>query len=361
MKHYKFIHFFWHDNFIFISRLVRMINNPEYSFSSEEHLFITPYKSIYEVFSSYPNFILWNSSDPHSAQMVNYYAPYGDWLILHSVPCWRKTLLIRWKYHKKIIWRTWGHDVGLRDEKKGSIFKRFVNKIFNRCRIHEIRRFAAVGVSSNYIDLLDIQRYYGDVKTVPLPYPEESKKISVNCCSSSKEPLNIMVGHSGYKADNHINILELLKKFKNENICIYLIFSYADSAYMKKVVEYVDANWPQKVKIITEFMPYSEYENFCSKMDIAIFDYVNSYAIGNVSLLLSLRKKLFFNRNGLWHKAFSDKNAPHMCTDELSTMSFEEFKKPLVYTKEKYEGLDYEPFEIQMSYWKNLLTYLTGV
>lgn len=360
MQHYKYIHFFWHNDLIFNPRLVKMINNPDYCFSPKEHLFVTPYKRVYEAISSYSNVILWNK-DPYSAQMVNYYAPYGDLLILHSVPCWRKALLIRREYQKKVIWRTWGHDAGLRDEKKGSIFRRLINKILNYAKKREVNRFCAVGVSSYYIDLLDIKRYYGDVKTIPLPYPEKTKIRSVDCCSSSNEPLNIMVGHSGYKADNHINILELLKRFKNENICIYLIFSYADSTYMKKVVDYVETNWPQKVKIITEFMPFSEYENFCSKMDIAIFDYVNSYAIGNVSLLFDLRKKLFFNRNGLWHKAFSDKNAPHMCTDELSTISFDEFKKPLVYAKEKYEGLDSDSFEMQLNDWRNLLNNLTEV
>lgn len=356
-NHYKYIHFFWRDDLKFTPCVVRMVNNPEYGFSPKEHLFVTPYKNVYEALSDYDNVIYWNTKDPHSAQMVNYYASYGDWLFLHSIPGWRNVFNIKKKYKKKIIWRTWGHDAVLRDEKKGPLIRRLMNKFFNFMRIHEVRSFYAVGVSSNYIDDLDIRRKYGNVKTLHVPYLNKAKYISIDC-SSQGETLNIMVGHSGYKEENHINILEKLKRFKDENICIYLIFSYADPVYMKKVVDYVHANWPQKVNIVTKFVPLEEYKRFCSKIDIGIFDWINSYAIGNVSLLFNFRKKLIFNRNGLWHKVFSDKDAPHMCTDELDTISYDQFKQPLVYPLKKYEGLDSIPFEEHIKNWKEMLKML---
>ena len=357
MKHYKYIHFFWRDDLKFTPRVVEMVNNPEYGFSSKEHLFVTPYKDVYEALAGYDNVVLWNAQDPHSAQMVNYYAPYGDWLFLHSIPGWRIVFNIKKKYKKKIIWRTWGHDAVLRDEKNGSLIRRFMNKIFNFMRIREVRSFYAVGVSSNYIDDLDIREKFGNVKTLCVPYVNKAKYIPVDS-SSQGGILNIMVGHSGYKEENHINILEKLKRFKNENICIYLIFSYADSVYMKKVVDYVRINWPQKVNIVTKFVPLEEYKRFCSKMDIGIFDWVNSYAIGNVGLLFTSRKKLIFNRKGLWHKAFVDKEAPHMCTDELDSISFEQLKKPSIYSKAKYEGLDIKPFEEYIKGWRDMLNTL---
>ena len=363
MQHYKYIHFFWQPDSKnkFNPRIVKMVNDLENGFSPEEHLFITPFRTVYEALSSYPNVILYETKNPYSAKMVNYFAPYGDWLFLHSIPDIRKAVWIRKKYQKKIIWRTWGHDAPLFDAEKGSLIKKIVKRVFNFLKIREVRRFYAVGVSSNYIDELDIKRIYGNVKIVPIPYVEKVKKKQKSLFSEKHECFNIMVGHSGHELDNHISILEKLKRFKNENVCIYLIFSYGYSVYMKKVVDYVNLNWSQKVKIITEFMPLAEYEDFCSKMDVAFFDGVHSYAIGNVSTLFSMRKKLFLNRDGLWHKAFTDKGAPHLCTDELDTMSFEQLKEPLIFKKERYEGLDRIPFEEHINNWKKMLKELDKV
>ncbi len=358
MQHYKYIHFLGCNELKFSSRLVKMVNNPEYGFKKNDHLFVTPYKKVYDALCFYGNVVLWNTLNPRSVQMINFYAPFGDWLFLHSVPSVIRFLLIKRKHQKKIIWRTWGHDAGLRYVKGERILKRIIKIILNFLWCREVHRFYAVGVSSSYIDLLDIKRYYGNVKTVPIPYVEKVTKEPKFHSSEENESLNIMVGHFGFVTDNHIGVLEKLKRFKNEKVCIYLVFSYGEATYMKKVIDYVNINWPQKVKIITEFMPLAEYENFCSKMDIAFFDGVHSYAIGNVSMLFSMRKKIFLNRDGLWHKAFTDKGAPHLCTDELDTMSFEQLKEPLIFKKERYEGLDRIPFEEHINNWKNLLEEL---
>lgn len=359
MRHYKYIHFLWHDELKFNTRLVRMINNKEYGFSLDDHLFVTPHKMIYEALRNYRNVILFDSKKQTYTQVINLYASFGDWLFFHSILSWGSIFKVKKKYYKKIIWRTWGHDATFAKVNEGSLLKRLKNRIFNFFKLRVVRLFFAVGVSSNYIDALDIKMRYGNVKTVHVSYPEKTKDIIVSN-SQKKDILNIMVGHSGYPADNHIEVMEKLKKYKNENICIYLIFSYANTSYMKEIVDYVNTNWSQKVVVVTKFMPLNEYKEFCSRMDIGIFDFdkPQSYAIGNVSLLFSLRKKLFFNRKGLWHKAFSEKGAPHCCTDELDNMSFEQFRSPLIFEEEKYEGLDKKTFEENLESWKLLLKKL---
>ena len=110
MQHYKYIHFFWHPDLKnkFNPRIVKMVNDLENGFSPEEHLFITPFRTVYEAISSYPNVILYETKNPYSAKIVNYFAPYGDWLFLHSIPDFRKAVWIRKKYQKSVIFPKFG-------------------------------------------------------------------------------------------------------------------------------------------------------------------------------------------------------------------------------------------------------------
>lgn len=358
MKHYKFIHFLWHPSPIFCPRLVKMIDNPEYGFSSEDHLFVTPYKDLYDKLSEYPNVVLYETKNPFGAQMVNHYAPYGDWLFLHSIPDWRKAIFIRKKFQKKIIWRTWGHDAAFFNVHKGNIIKRFAKFLLNVIRKRVVKNFYAIGVSSNYIDELDVKEKFGNVKTMVVSYLDvNGRKQLMNPSRKNADVLNILVGHSGTLLDNHIEILGRLKTFEHKNIRVFLLLSYGDPTYIQKVSDYVKDYWPQNVEIISKFMSVPEFTEFLSKIDVAIFDGKNSYAIGNVTILQSMRKKLFFNRDGLWHRAFVEKGCPHSCTDELLNMSFDSLKTPFNY-KDVYEGLDKRYFDDLLDGWKKLLCSL---
>lgn len=359
MQHYKFIHFFWHNDLKFYSNLVKTINDPKNNLFPQDHLFVTPYKEVFDNLSDYDNVVFFETKKPSSAKMINHFAPYGKWLFVHSIPSWYQAMGIKKIFLKKIIWRTWGHDAIHRNIKGESAVRAIKNTIVNRIRLYMVHRFYAVGVSSNYIDVLDIKNNFGNVKMVPVSYPAKySSSVSEGLCDKH-ETMNILVGHSGFEADNHINILEKLKRFENENICIYMIFSYGCADYMTSVIDYVNKNWPKKVVIINEFMPITEFRKFCLKMDVAIFDGLNSYAIGNVSIFFSFRKKLVFNRNGLWHKTFVEKDAPHLCSDELDTIPFAQFKKPFYFEKDYYQGLDKLSYENHVDNWKKLLESLS--
>ena len=67
------------------------------------------------------------------------------------------------------------------------------------------------------------------------------------------------------------------------------------------------------------------------KTDVIIFDGPRSYALGNINLLIYLRKKLFVNRNGIIRKTFDLTGIPYCLTDELENMTYDELKEPLIY------------------------------
>ena len=222
----------------------------------------------------------------------------------------------------------------------------------------EVRRFRAVGVG-NIVDELDITDRFGDVETVRYPYPIRDSNLE-NLKQHVKErkpsdPYCVMVGHSGHPVDNHIEVLRRLEKFQNENICIYIVFSYGNEDYMSEVRKYVHEKWSNKVVIIDQFLPSPEFAALCAKMNAVVLDGMQSYALGNVQIFLELKKKIFLNRNGLLHRAFEHECMPCCCTDELNEMSFELLVKEPVYTDMEKSSLLSFTYQEAVKQWHTIL------
>lgn len=359
MKHFKYIHFFWHDDLKFNPRIVKMINESDNGFNVEEHLFVTPHRRVYEAISEYDNVVLYETDNPFSAKMINYFAPYGDWLILHSMPAWMYALRIKRKYWKKIIWRTWGHEFRYH-AKQGQPLKNFAKKIVNYLIKREVRGFFGIGIA-NTVDEIDIRQRFGNVRMFQLSYPQKGvDEILASAVKHkrSSSSLNIMVGHSGHPEDNHIAIMDLLKKYKNENIQLYVVLSYGNLSYIEEIKNYINKNWQDKSTIIDRFLPYEEYINLCADMDILILDGVRSYALGNVAPFLYLRKKFFLNRDGILHKAFVQESIPHSCSQEILDLDFAAFSSKIEYPSGKRYSLESPSYKDYINRWHKLISVL---
>lgn len=362
MKHYKYIHIFWHDDLKFNTRIVRMINEESAFFQVEDHLFVTPYARVYDALKGYRNVLLFKTDNPGSADIINKTAPYADWLFVNCLTDWGNTLRIKRKYQPKIIWRTWGHELRFSD-KKGRIITNLIKKMVRFLLRQEVRRFYAVGVA-NIVDQYDIEDRFGDVKMINYPYPTSESnfgtlKTEVRSKDAS-EPYCIVVGHSGHMVDNHIEVLKSLEKFQKENIRVYLMFSYGSKEYMEEVREYVNKNWKNNIIIIDEFLAYPEYTKLCAQMDAVILDGIQSYALGNLTIFLELKKKIFINRNGLIRRALVHENIPHFCTDEIRDMTFEELTANVYYPDGlvEHSQLRRQTYSEKIEQWKSILAAL---
>ena len=357
-EHYRFIHIFWHDDLKFSKGIIQMINDLSNGFQPENHLFVTPYARVYDALKEYKNVVLYKTTDPNSADIVNHFAPCADWIFINCLSSWNETLRIKRKYQPKIIWRTWGHELRFSDKNR-RIVTNTIKKAVRFMLRQEVRRFHAVGIE-NIVDQLDIEDRFGDVKTIICPYPVRESNLKLlkenGYLKENSEPYNVMVGHSGHLVDNHIEILQKLEQFRKENLRIYLIFSYGNKEYMEKVRVYVNDQWRDKVVIIDKFLEYSDYTRLCAKMDAIILDGLQSYALGNVAIFLELRKKLFFNRNGLLHRAFIKEGIPHSCTDEIDMMSYDEFTETPHYSTEiiKCSSLRSHDYLEDVERWKKI-------
>lgn len=109
--------------------------------------------------------------------------------------------------------------------------------------------------------------------------------------------IRIQIGNSADIANNHIEILEKLYKFKEANISIYCILSYGEKpwaqGWKEKVIIKGKELFGEKFIPLTEFMTFEKYLEFLGSIDIAIFAHKRQQAMGNTITLLGLGKKVY--------------------------------------------------------------------
>ena len=83
--------------------------------------------------------------------------------------------------------------------------------------------------------------------------------------------INIQLGNSADPTNHHIEVLQSLVKFKDENIQIFVPLSYGDKEYAKEVILKGKEIFGDKFIPLTEFMPFEKYLEFLSE-NCTIYD-----------------------------------------------------------------------------------------
>ena len=141
--------------------------------------------------------------------------------------------------------------------------------------------------------------------------------------------VNVQIGNSATYMNNHLDVLDKLKKFSNEDVNFTLPLSYGNKEYAEFVKDqYFDFFGP-KVNFMEEFISREDYVIKLQQIDIGIMYHNRSQALGNCVTLLTLGKKLYMKRkNPLWDM-FNRIGVIIFDADKLDKISFDEFKKPL--------------------------------
>lgn len=354
---YKYIHIFCVEESNYSKRIITFINNYPDDFNSSAHFFVTPYKTVIEALPDNDNILYYREGNGVTASLVNSYCEKADWIFLHGLPAPKEIINIKNKYLKKIIWRTWGHDIYDPHSVKIDGIRAAIKKLLYIYVDKKISNFKAIGVS-NIVDRISVSQILRkEVAIKIVPYP--SNLNILNYVVQEHEGINILLGHSGYPNDNHIGLLTKLEKYRNEDIHIYTILSYGDKEYIGEVEKYVKTNWSDKTTIIKNMLPYEEYVKFLSKIDIAIMDGMKSYALGNLFLLINMKKKIVLNSKGILAKAFDEIKIPYLTTDDLGKYSPDILFEPFEYENGIPLEFKFRTLEENKEIWKDLLSYLS--
>ena len=144
--------------------------------------------------------------------------------------------------------------------------------------------------------------------------------------SKESETVNIIVGNSADPSNNHQEVFEKLKSFRDHAIKIYVPLSYGDKRYAEKIIACGTNIFGSKFFPLLNFMPVEEYVVFLANIDIAIFNHRRQQGIGNITTLLGLGAKVYmrsdvttwdtFNKLGLTVFDFSSIDLCLLGTDK---------------------------------------------
>tara|TARA_B100000795_G_C22733774_1_gene412482 strand:- start:165 stop:1175 length:1011 start_codon:yes stop_codon:yes gene_type:complete len=196
---------------------------------------------------------------------------------------------------KKCCWVMWGGDFYL-PEKQRWFKKRVIKKI---------RNFVT------YLkgDFELVKKWYGAEGECHecFMYPSNLYK-EFSIIPKKDSATHIQLGNSADLSNDHIEILEKLRDYKDKNIKIYAPLSYGDQGHVEAVILKGKEIFGDKFIALTDFMPFEGYLDFLGTIDIAIFAHRRQQAMGNIITLLGLGKKIYIRNDISTWNFFKDIN-----------------------------------------------------
>jgi len=232
---------------------------------------------------------------------------------------------------KKTLWLVWGEELLYYKggDKSNAIqyyqrrFVQYIKYILKKLLIKRIKYVQSTSTEYNII-----KKYYSS-KILPLSIDCRYGIISIDQRHTSNSGhTNIVIGHSGFPTGKHIDVLDLLSKFKNEDITIYLPLSYGFPEYIETVKYKAYSIFKEeKVVILSEFMNQGDYYTLLSKMDVGIYNAENQTGLGNIWALFLSGAKIYLNKDGINCKIFSEKGLHFYSVSSIASQSYIGFRE----------------------------------
>lgn len=189
---------------------------------------------------------------------------------------------------KKKVWVVWSADMYLRD------CSTFLKKLYNRFLIS---RFSYVATPI-FGDFEAFKRIWGfEVVNLPFWFPFSRNILSLSKKTKKQDCIYIQVGNSGHITNQHLQVLEILKKYKDKNIKLILPMSYSCSVEYREEVKrkFFEVFGKERVLVLEENLKFQEYVELMGQIDIGIFNHYVQEAGHNIVMLLALGKKVYIN------------------------------------------------------------------
>lgn len=275
--------------------LAPFINFIDENFGREEHhyIFVTSEKYQYSLTPEHKVEFLYTDEDIFITLLK--YMKISKKIILHGL--WRDKIDILLYFNqdilKKCYWIMWGADYYFPEKQtwfRHQVIKNMGNFVsYIKEEYHLIKKL--YGSNGKYVECFSYpSNLFNDFNIKP--------KIN-------NSTIYIQIGNSADPNNNHIEILEKISIYKNENIKIFVPLSYGDKNYAKIVIKKGKEFFGKKFTPFTEFMPYEDYLEFLINIDIAIFAHKRQQAIGNTINLIGLGKKVYINPETNQYKFFT--------------------------------------------------------
>ncbi len=335
----KILHVFTGMNYIYTRALIDLFHN--YT-NRDKHQFLicdrknnipkeilelkTDTSDIYYTDSTFLNY---------NSKYIKEYMMKNDYTIFHFLPnnvFLHIRLILHPKLLKKTIWRIWGADL-YNWEKNG-----VKGMVLNRIRGYTREKIKYVIAEPMDIDICKKQFKHEKIFLEgpdPKGYDIELLENSKNELKDNK--IRILVGHSAVPALNHKYILDKLYKYCKENIEIIIPLSYGDNNYAYEISKYaIELFGSNKIMILNNKLTLNEYAKLLWNCDIAIIYSERQIAMGNITMMMYMKKKIFLMRNSVMDKYYRVNQGLEIYdADRIGNIPYDDFIKGKDYEKNR--------------------------
>lgn len=142
----------------------------------------------------------------------------------------------------------------------------------------------------------------------------------------------ILVGNNAYTFNRHLEALESMSKFSEENLKLYIPLSYGndwydkESDYKSRVAEAAEEIFgSEKIEILNKLIDTDQYTNLLMNMDVAVIASNRQNALGNIFRLLYVGNKVYLSRDNPMYQYFLTEGIDVYDVDTISSCSYDEF------------------------------------
>lgn len=331
----KYLHITNTDKFI--EPYIKFVNK---YFDSEEHLFFA--FSTHEkdfIVNTYQNLrkfkkILWNRDlfkELNAAEKIFLHSLFDTRVIFLLFAC-------PWLL-KKCYWIVWGGDLYQYREPRHT-FKSRRNE-FLRAKVFRKMGNIVTLVRGDYElakEWYKVTGTYFHGEYVDLVSREFIESLTITE-KSINDPIHILVGNSADPSNNHMEAFNILSRFKEENIRIYVPLSYGDKEYSTEIFKAGTQLFGKKFVGLTDFLPPDEYFKILSNIDIGVFNNNRQQALGNIYGLLYLNKKIFIRPDTTMWEDFKEQGLVMNDLLSIEEIDFNEFIENKAENRDKINSL----------------------
>jgi len=247
-------------------------------------------------------------------------------LFFHYLP-YDPTLFF-WLFNHKIIsksvWILWGADLYGYQRKNESLRTR----MYEFCRKRIIPWFPEIACFVKEDAELAKQIYSSGAKyqqiLYPLPVNLDHLRNTKN--AEPSEVLHILAGNSADPFNQHLDLLDKLARFADQDILVHCPLSYGGSAgYVSQVIARGNQLFGNKFVPLTTVIQPQEYAGLLNKIHIAVMNHSRQQGLGNILSLLYMRKKIYIRSDITSFSFFKRNNCVVFDVFELESQSFEQF------------------------------------
>lgn len=164
-------------------------------------------------------------------------------------------------------------------------------------------------ISGEYEQLCEIVRVKGEHYIAPVCGGNNSDMCADKFrLDKSVSPVKICLGNSATSTNNHMEAIELLSRFRDEDIRVICPLSYGDKEYAQKVIAFGREKLGDRFEPITDYMDKDKYFDMLADCRVGIFNNDRQQAMGNISALIYMGAKIYIKKDtSMWDAYTKDR------------------------------------------------------